>query len=143
MKPRRTVNPKRKLRPVPQSAEALAELQALGANASYGGNPEHKRNPGDFGLDPAAQPRQGKSLCDRAQVSSREVALGLIKDGLRRGLVSVQVRNGWPQNVWAVAPNGVSVEGMLENAETGAYHGYPMLPIDPLIDDVVGRWAAR
>jgi hypothetical protein len=142
MKPRRTVNPKRKLRPPPQTAEALAELRALEVRASYGGNPEHKRNPGDFGLDPPALPRQGQSLCDDAEIFSHELALGLIRDGIRRGLVSVQVRNGWPQNVWAVAANGVAVEGLLENPGTGAYHGYPMLPIDPLIVDVVARWRA-
>lgn len=59
------------------------------------------------------------------------------------GLVSVQVRNGWPQNAWAVAKNGLALEGMLENSETGAYHGYPMLAIDPLIDDVLARWAVQ
>jgi len=43
----------------------------------------------------------------------------------------------------AVADNGVPLEAMLENAETGAYHGYPMLPIDPLVEDVRTRWEGR
>lgn len=143
MKPRRTANAKRKLRPAPQSDREISELGALAAAASYGGNPEHKRNPGDFGLKPPAQPRQGKSLCDQAEVLTRKLALRLVRDGIRRGLVSVQMRNGWPQNVWAVAPNGVAVEAMLENPAAGSYHGYPMLAIDPLIDDVRARWEAR
>ena len=143
MRPRRTVNPKRKLRPVPAAAQTVEQLKALSKAASYGGNPEHKRNPGDFALSPPAMPRQGKSLCDDAQIFNRAEALRLVKKGLERGIVSVQERNGWPQNVWAVAENGVPVEAMLENAETGAYHGYPMLPIDPLIENVVARWKAQ
>ncbi|MDB5821035.1 MAG: hypothetical protein JWQ11_4675 [Rhizobacter sp.] len=143
MKPRRTVNPKRKLRPVLGLMQVAEQFKALSKAASYGGNPEHKRNPGDFGLSPPAMPRQGKSLCDDARIFSRAGALKLLKTGLERGIVSVQERNGWPQNIWAVAPNGVAVEGMLENAETGTYHGYPMLPIDPLIVDVLARWNSR
>jgi hypothetical protein len=88
-------------------------------------------------------PRQGKSLCDAARIFSRAEALRLVKKGLERGMVSVQERNGWPQNVWAVAENDVPVEAMLENPETGSYHGYPMLPIDPLFEDVLARWRAR
>ena len=143
MRPRRTVNPKRKLRAVPAAAQTVEQLKALSAAASYGGNPEHKRNPGDFGLSPPAMPRQGKSLCDAAGIFSRTEALKLVRMGIERGMVSVQERNGWPQNVWAVAENGVPVEGMLENPETGTYHGYPMLPIDPLIKDVLARWKAQ
>jgi len=33
-------------------------LEMLVPRVSYGGNPEHKRNPGDFGLTPPSQPRQ-------------------------------------------------------------------------------------
>jgi len=101
------------------------------------------KNPGDFGLTPPAMPRQGKSLCDNAEIFSHAKALRLVKKGLECGLVSIQERNGWPQNVWAVAENGTPVEAMLENPETGAYHGYPMLPIDPLIEDVLVRWKAQ
>ena len=31
-------------------------LEQLGQRLNYGGNPEHKRNPGDFGLTPPAVP---------------------------------------------------------------------------------------
>ncbi|MBK6727906.1 MAG: hypothetical protein IPG63_11685 [Xanthomonadales bacterium] len=143
MKPRRTVNPKRKLRPSPIDPTSIERLRVLSATASYGGNPEHKKNPGDFGLSPPALPRQGKSLCDDAGVFHRSEALRLLKCALERGLVSVQERNGWPQNVWAMAKNGIPIEGMLENPEIGSYHGYPMLPIDPLIEVVKSRWAAQ
>lgn len=140
MKPRKTPNPKRRLLPKPDTAEVTVALAKLAAKANYGGNPEHKRNPGDFGLQPPSQPRQGKSLCDRAEIFTRDKALRLVQEGLRRGLVSVQHRNGWPQNVWAVAANGTPLEAMLENPATGSYHGYPMLDDDPLADEIVERW---
>ena len=109
----------------------------------YGGNPEHKRDPGDFNLTPPAAPRPAKSLCDDASVFTRAEALGLLQEGLRRGLVSVQERNGWPQNVWAVAENGVPLEAQLENSERGIYHGYPLPANDPLHGVVLKRWRGQ
>lgn len=142
MKRRMTPNPKRRLRAVPAASEQQV-LGELAEQVSYGGNPEHKRDPGDFGLDPPSQPRQGKTLCDEAQIFNRARAKGLLREGIRRGLISVQERNGWPQNVWAVAENGVPLEAMLENQQTGAYHGYPMLSDDPLREEVLDRWNLR
>lgn len=81
-------NPKRKLL-TPAEAQARAnELGKLADVVRYGGNPEHKKNPGDFGLTPPADPRQGKSLCDTAGIFRRNEAEKLIKTGLRNGLVS-------------------------------------------------------
>jgi hypothetical protein len=140
MRPRRSLNPKRRLRPIPHGEETIAYLTQLAATITYGGNPEHKRNPGDFGLHPASQPRQGKTLCDDTEIFTRHDAQALLRAGARRGLVSVQERGGWPQNVWAIAPNGVAVEAMLENSLTGQYHGYPMPESDPLADEVRERW---
>ncbi len=140
MKPRRNPNPKRKLVSEARSVETKAQLALLAGRATYGGNPEHKRNPGDFDLSPPSQPRQGKSLCDAVEIFSRTKALELIQRGLRQGLVSEQWRDGWPQNIWAVAENGMAVEAMLENPTLGTYHGYPMQDGDPLADEVVARW---
>ncbi len=128
---------------MPATAHEKQALVRLAEQASYCGNPEHKRNPGDFDLSPPSDPRQGKTLCDEAQVFNRAVATALLKDGLRRGLASLQVRNGWPQNVWAVTEDDVPMEAMLENREIGAYHGYPMLSDDPLRDVVLARWKRR
>ena len=140
MRPRRIPNPKRRLRPIPQGEEAIAYLKQLATKITYGGNPEHKRNPGDFGLQPPSQPRQGKTLCDETEIFARRDAQSLLREGAHRGLVSVQERGSWPQNVWAMAANGVVVEAMLENSLTGQYHGYPMLESDPLADEVRERW---
>ncbi|MCX7672666.1 MAG: hypothetical protein N2Z63_03555, partial [Thiobacillaceae bacterium] len=72
-------NPKRRLRQA--TPQALAQLQPLVERACYGGNPEHKRDPGDFGLTPPAAPRPAKSLCDVAQVFTRREAQRLLKEG--------------------------------------------------------------
>src|SRR5271165_3215536 len=100
---RKRFNPKRRLRPLPINEAVLRELEA---RVNYGGNPEHKRNPGDFGLDPPSYPRPGKTLCDVVQIHTRAAALMLLQTGLTRGLFSVQERSGWPQNVWAVTADG-------------------------------------
>lgn len=112
---------------------------------TYGGNPEHKRNPGDFGLTPPASPRPGKTLCDAVEIFTREEALRLLREGVRRSLISEQTRGAepWPQNIWAVAGNGVPLEAMLQNPDRGEYHGYPMLDGDPLAEEVRERWNDR
>ena len=49
-------NPKRKLLSPAEVEVRVAELRALASRARYGGNPEHKKNPGDFGLVPPFDP---------------------------------------------------------------------------------------
>ena len=115
-------------------------FEDLATRATYGGNPEHKKNPGDFKLSPPTRPRPDKSLCDGVSIFKRADAEALLKAGIRRGLVSEQYRGNWPQNVWSVTEGGVPVEGQLENEEIGSYHGYPMQTDDPLWDAVIERW---
>lgn len=117
------------------------ELALLAAQVKYGGNPEHKRNPGDFGLLPPAQPRAGKTLCDAAGITSRLEATRLLRQGVTKGLISVQTRGGFPQNIWAVAPDGTPLEAQLDNHVQGTYHGYPMPSTDvPLREEIMKRW---
>lgn len=132
----RRFNPKRKL------ADAVSVAVDMGgAVVRYTGNPQHKRNPRDFGLDPPACPRTDKTLCDEAGVIDHAAAQALLARGLERGFVSQQSRNGFPQNIWSVDESGNAFEAQLENAEQGAYHGYPMPSNDPLRDEVLSRWA--
>lgn len=135
MPDRRTVNTKRRL--YEGSRQALEELAQ---RACYTGNPLHKRNPGDFGLEPPSQPRSGKTLCDGAGIFSREDAQHLLEEGIRRGSVSAQWRNGWPQNVWTVTGMGAVLEAALENQETGTYHGYPLQESDPMRECILDFW---
>ncbi|WP_081767233.1 hypothetical protein [Hylemonella gracilis] len=141
MKPRYgPFNPKRKLLTPAQAQARADELGKLAERVRYGGNPEHKKNPGDFGLTPPSDPRQGKSLCDVAKIFKREQAEKLLQLGLRSGLASDRMDGEWPKNVWSVTEDGFAMEAQLENPELGTYHGYPMPDTDPLSLEVIRRW---
>ena len=129
-------NAKRKIVETPD----LELLTRLLHRAQYGGNPEHKRNPGDFGLTPPASPRADKTLCDLADVLERRGALRLLRSGVCRGLVSVQQKGEWPQNVWAMTDGGFPMEAQLENREAVTYHGYPLAENDPFAEVVREMW---
>lgn len=136
MRKRGSFNDKRRFME-PAYPEILNEIVS---HVRYGGNPEHKRNPGDFGLTPPAQPRPDKSLCDEIGVFRRAEAERLLRDGLKRGLVSEHWRQGFPQNIWSVTADGKPVEAQLENAASGVYHGYPMPRSDYFAQAVLQRW---
>jgi len=139
MMPRkRTFNPKRRLCPVEEVPTRQQAIWSRINDLRYSGNPEHKRNPGDFGLTPPSGPRPGKTLCDQVAIFSRAEALALLKAGVKRGTFSAQERDGWPQNVWAVTDKAEPVEAQLEGQ--GAYHGYPMPEADPFRERVLERW---
>lgn len=131
-------NPKRRFKAL--EGDDLAHLRKLASRVGYGGNPEHKLNPGDFGLTPPKNPRPGKSLCDDVAIFSRAVALTLLRKGLRRGLVSDRFHDAWPRNIWSVTDDGRPVEAQLENPVLGTYHGYPMPESDPLASEVLKKW---
>ena len=136
--PRQRFNPKRAIAVNPDPFS----LQDLEERVRYGGNPEHKREPGDFGLTPPAQLRADKTACDEVGITRRDVALHLLREGIKKGLVSQKVRGSsrLPQNVWAVTRDGRPVEAQLENAETCSYHGYPMPAVDPFQKVVLESW---
>lgn len=91
-------NAKRRLLPWDEFLESRTELDQLARRVQYGGNPEHKRAPGDFGLTPSASPRPGKTLCDGVGIFRRAIALDLLKQGLAKGLVSAhKASTGWPR----------------------------------------------
>jgi hypothetical protein len=135
---RRRHNPNRALVAVkpPQT-----ELIALADKIGYGGNPEHKSDPGDFGLTPPSAPRSDKTLCDTAGIRSRSEALSILRSGVLRGLISRQKRGGFPQNVWSVNVDGIVLEAQLENQEIGTYHGYPLQGDDPFRAAVLRAWS--
>lgn len=134
-------NPKRKI--LKQEACDFQALLTLSSQARYGGNPEHKRNPGDFNLTPPSRPRPGKSLCDSVKVFTRHEALNLLKKGIQNGLVSERFIGQWPKNVWSVMDDETPLEAQLESAEQGSYHGYPMQPEDPFCEEVIKQWRIR
>ena len=137
MKRRNQYNLKRQIRDTVDPI-LLADLLK---RVSYCGNPEHKRNPGDFGLIPPALPRPDKTLCDAVSLFSRKVASQLLHCGIQKGFISVQMRGDFPQNVWAVSDEGFAFEAQLENAELGSYHGYPIPETDPFREHLLERWS--
>lgn len=123
------------------SRETLAELNLaeLAERVQYTGSPYHKRNPGDFGLKPPAQPRLNKSLCDVAGIFTRSRALRYLREGIRRGTVCGRVdQHGWPGYVWAVTEDGTPLEAIRDGA--GSYHGHPMPAEEQLADDIKAFW---
>ena len=132
---KRKFNPKRRI----VNSTDEARLQALSQRVVYVGNPAHKKHPGDFGLTPPAQPRLNKTLCDGTQVKLQS-AMRLLRKGAKLGLISVQERDGLPQNIWAVSSDGIALEAQLDNVEAATYHGYPMGSGDPLANEILTRW---
>lgn len=131
-------NPKRRIAPPPTTKEQIIELQQLASSAVYTGKPAHKRNPGDFGLIPPAGARGDNDLCDPSEVFSKKEALELLRGAIRDGIISQERWEQWPKMVWAVAKNGVVLQGMCER--DGRYHGFALPEDDPIVKEVRKRW---
>src|SRR5208283_6007763 len=124
MRRRTGYNPNRHM--ASNDRHSVADRESLAARICYGGNPEYKRNPLDYGLSPPASPRPGKFLCDGGRPIAKAEALSLLASGVLRGLVSQRIVDGFPQNIWSVSDIGELFEAQLENSALGMYHGYPM-----------------
>ena len=134
--PRKSRNDKRRV----QENCDPDRLGVLEREITYTGSPYHKKNPGDYGLNPPANPRDKKTLCDKIGEVKQADAEKLLKDGVRKGLISQQMRGRYPQNIWSVADDGTPLEAQLENREKGTYHGYPLLDeYDPFREEILKR----
>lgn len=127
------------MRNAPRTPEDMERLRKLASQVRYIGNPDHKRNPRDYGLEPPSRPRLGKSLCDTIGAVSLAQAQSMLEEGVSRGCISVQEENGWPRIVWVVMDTFV-LEARLDNATQGTYHGYPLAIDDPYASLVIERW---
>lgn len=132
---KKSYNLKRKLASQPD----LNSCQVLATCVKYVGSPLHKKNPGDFGLVPPSKPHPNKTLCDSVNLFNKKTAQNLLKQGVLKGMVSAQKRNGWPQNIWWITDNQEPVEAQLDNQEKGTYHGYPLGKADPLYSIILSR----
>ena len=121
-------NPKRKLR----DRFPEAGREELADRVSYGGNPEHKRNPGDFGLAPPSIPRPDKTLCDGCGIFRKAEALELLKAGVCRGLVSAAEVKGYPKSICSVTDSGIALKVQLEDSE----------PTDDFIEETADHFEA-
>lgn len=117
-----------------------AEKAHLKQNARYEGSRDHKRNPGDFGLEPPMNPRKDKTLCDDAGVFAKATATELLAMAIERGLTSEAfAAHGYPKQMWVVYEGRV-YEAIYGGSREGAYHGYPIREVDPFFDEVIARW---
>ena len=132
--------PNRNKRLAGRKTIAGLNLEDLARRVQYTGNPLHKRNPGDFGLNPSAQGRQGKSLCDRTGIVTRKTALRYLRQGIRAGAVCERMIDGWPRHVWAVTSDGVLLEAVHDGAGRDSYHGYPVKLDGLLTEEIKKLW---
>ena len=117
------------------------DLRRMAEKARYRPSPYHKADPSIAG---EATPRPDKTVCGRRVLAGGcQDAAELLKAGLLRGMTSIQVRHGWPQNVWAVDGEGIVYEAQLGNSELGEYHGYPMKMDDHFVRFVRKEWERR
>lgn len=115
-------------------------LNNLAGKVRYTGSPYHKRNPGDFGLTPPAQPRPDKTLCDEAGIFKVAEAQRMLKEGVRRGMISNISEDEFPKHIWAVTNEGMVLEANYNNEGPGNYHGYPLFDSDPFRISVLQHW---
>lgn len=139
-KPPRTYDPKRRIAEL--TSDQSSQLADLADLVSYGGNPKHKKDPGDFGLIPPAAhngqdpERGGDALCDVSHVRTRGEARRLLAEAFRSGFVDARRDGVWPKVVWVVAAGHV-FEARLENRGQGTCHGYPLPRADPMRETVL------
>lgn len=138
---RRAVDARRQTRrSVRETRLTETEKDLLRRQAVYEGSPYHKRNPGDFGLTPPANPRPDKTLCDLASIFKRSDAQALFALAIERGLASRAEVDGFPKQMWVVDDKNRVFEAMLGGSKTGCYHGYPIRETDPLHAVIIAAW---
>ena len=125
-RPQKRSKPKRRAMLAAAGTVDRDELQRMETIAVYRPSPYHKAHLLSGGRRAVPVPRPDKTICDGPSVGSHRNAIELLRAGFQRGMVSRQIRRGWPRNVWAVDEDSVVYEAQLSNVETGEYHGYPM-----------------
>ena len=116
------------------------ELGHLAERARYCSNRNHKRKMFDGSTGMA---RPDKTLCDRTFANTQEKSERLLREAIRRGMISQQMRRHWPQNVWGVDEKGEVYQANLTNSETGEYHGFPIRSEGSFLSEIRKEWSAR
>ena len=86
--------------------------------------------------------RRGKMACpDTGPVSSRKRVVRLLKEAIRRGMVSRARRDSWPNRVWAIGPDDGVYEAKLTKA--GLYHAFPLRGPSAFVRHLRIEWSER
>ncbi len=139
----RKYNSKRNILSTPNYLLLKDNLEKRSLTLRYDGKPEHKLNPGDFGLTPPACGRLDKSLCDLVKIFTHKEALKLLRKGFSKGMVDTREHRGWPRHIWVVMDDNTVLEAKPSMPGEGIYHGYPLPKDDPLVDEVLAKWKIR
>lgn len=96
-----------------------------------------------FNLQPFTGERGDATLCDsHAGLKPEEMKYirSWMARGIQAGLIGSQVEQGVPSLIWAVADTGWIFEARLTNAGQSVYHGYPVLPGNPVAQFIYDRF---
>lgn len=134
-------NPKRRI--AKQGHYTARELDEFASTAQYGGSAHHKLHPGGYGFVPPAAPRPSKSVCDGKRPVAPHEATGLLREAMRRGMVSSHVDGTWPKYAWAVDEAGEVYEAKLGH-DGRRYHGYRLAEDDAAMREwALAEWSKR
>lgn len=137
---RNSANPKRRIADL--SALTDDEREALAQQVQYVGSGNHKRHPADYGLG-RVDPRPEKSLCDLLRPIRKAEAQALLQAGVRKGMVSWPLVEGFPKYIWSVSEHGEAFEAKTHPNTPGQYHGYPLGDDDDMQATVLHTWKTR
>ncbi|MBD5557867.1 MAG: hypothetical protein HDQ92_04810 [Desulfovibrio sp.] len=135
-------NPKRRVLPEYVWRREARQYDALANEVKYVGSSKHKRNPGNFHLDPPATKGENAMTCDvDGGLTEPRVAQDLLQRAFRMGMVDERIQKGkWPCHVWGVW-QGIVFEGKWSGNDK--YHGYPLEKDDPLRERILEEWEHR
>lgn len=140
MRNRSGSNPTRRI--VDHSLITQEQVNHLLKKARYVGSGHHKRYPADYGLE-RTNPRPASSLCDLSRAITLHEATSLLRQGIRKKMVSKLQQDGLPKYVWSVSSAGEVFEAKTHPNTAGIYHGYPLEEQDDMRKCVLRTWTQR
>ncbi|HYD23819.1 MAG TPA: hypothetical protein VEB68_03415 [Croceibacterium sp.] len=134
-----------------QKRRLLLEMPArtlreqLADRITYEGSGAHKADPYSWGIEPYRGRRRDRTYCDlhaRFKFKDRLRIQRLLRRGVIGGLISDHALKGDPSMLWTIDDNGWIYELRITNPGHAIYHGYPVLPSDPLARKIIARLSA-
>jgi hypothetical protein len=142
MTKRQSNRPDRRI--LPANALDPAEVKRIALDARYGGSAIHKLHPGNYGFHPPTNPRPSKPLCDDRRPIPDTEAATLMREGIRKGMISQTEPGQLPKYVWAVDEWGEVYEAKTKPGQETLYHGYRLGDDErQMRAEVLSEWKKR